>query len=66
MAKFTVLEEIEIEGTQRAVGEEIELSEEAAAPFVEAGHIQAIVPSGEEDLEESKEPLAEETPTELE
>lgn len=42
MPKFKVLQEVEIEGTTHAVDSEVELTDEVAAPLVEAGSLEAV------------------------
>lgn len=42
MAKYEVLAEVELEGTVQAVGSQVELAEDVAAPLVENGTLKAV------------------------
>jgi hypothetical protein len=64
MAKYKVIEEIEILGELRTIGLEIEIDEETAAPFVSDGALEPVPeeptppapPSGESTAGESTTP----------
>jgi hypothetical protein len=42
MAKYKVVEDVEIAGKQETAGSEIELEESVAAPFVEGGELEEV------------------------
>jgi hypothetical protein len=47
MAKYKVLAEVEVLGELRAVGSELEVDEETAAPFVSDGKLELVANEGE-------------------